>query len=158
MRTVLMAMMLLAGVTTTASAQTAPFEERLGEALFTALERELIGEYFRNHPMPKPERASGDDGGSKADNGKKADKGSKSGGKSKQAPPGLAKRSELPPGLARRDVLPPGLQGRGLPTDLEARLPTRQKGQQRVVVDTDVLLIETATGLILDIIRGAGGL
>lgn len=151
MRTVLMAMMLLAGVTT-ASAQTAPFEERLGEALFTALERELIAEYFRNHPMPKSERTSDDD------RGKKSDKGSKAGGKSKQAPPGLAKRSELPPGLARRDVLPPGLQGRGLPTDLEARLPTRKKGQERVVVDTDVLLIETATGLILDIIRGAGGL
>lgn len=148
MRMLMFAITLLAAAASAAGDNTR-LEARLGEAMFTAIERELIAEYFRQHPAPRASKTT-----------QRAGK-QKGAGKSKQAPPGLAGRSELPPGLARQlernGTLPPGLQGRGLPADLVARLPLRKPGQQRIVVDQDVLLIELATGLILDLIRGAAG-
>lgn len=73
-------------------------------------------------------------------------------------PPGLAKRDgDLPPGLQkqleRTGRLPPGLEKRRLPDDLEAALPPLEDGTDRHVVGRDVVLIETATGVILDILR-----
>ncbi|MCZ6862656.1 MAG: hypothetical protein O7I42_20695 [Alphaproteobacteria bacterium] len=72
-------------------------------------------------------------------------------------PPGLAKRDRLPPGLQkhiqRTGRLPPGLEKRTLPGDLRSRLP-RRAGQDYRVVGTDIVLIETATNLILDIMQG----
>ncbi len=72
-------------------------------------------------------------------------------------PPGLANRSQLPPGLQkhidRTGRLPPGLQKRTLPGDLRGLLPYR-KGQDYRVVGNDIVLIETATSLILDIMKG----
>lgn len=72
-------------------------------------------------------------------------------------PPGLAKRDRLPPGLAaqveRNGVLPPGLSGQALPDDLTRRLPRRAAEIDRVVVGSDVLLIERGTRLILDILE-----
>jgi len=74
-------------------------------------------------------------------------------------PPGLAKRSDLPPGLQkhleRNGTLPPGLAKRALPADLERTLPALPAGVERITVDDDLILIETATGRILDIIAGA---
>ncbi len=71
-------------------------------------------------------------------------------------PPGLAKRDRLPPGLQkqiqRNGSLPPGLAKRGLPGDLRGRLPHR-KGQDYRVVGSDIVLIETATNVILDIMK-----
>lgn len=82
-------------------------------------------------------------------------------GKSKQLPPGLAKRRTLPPGLARQiqrnGILPPGLARRTLPPGLASRLPALPPGQQRLIVGNDVVLVERATGLILDVLRGALG-
>jgi len=75
------------------------------------------------------------------------------GGKSKGLPPGLAKRDELPPGLAKRDQLPPGLAKRDLPSDLEHKLGRTRHGTKRVIVGNDVLLIQAATGVVLDIIH-----
>jgi hypothetical protein len=49
----------------------------------------------------------------------------------------------LPPGLAKR-----------LPADLLARLG-RHHGAEAQLVGTDVLLVDTATGVILDILRNA---
>lgn len=76
-------------------------------------------------------------------------------------PPGLAKRDSLPPGLAKHlekhGTLPPGLELRGLPDSLEAQLPDPGPGRKRVVVDDDVLLIETRTGRVLDILRDVIG-
>jgi len=73
-------------------------------------------------------------------------------------PPGLAKREQLPPGLqkhiARDGTLPPGLAKRELPPDLRSRLPLRPKGQDYRVVGDDVVLIDTATRLILDVMKG----
>ena len=71
-------------------------------------------------------------------------------------PPGLSGRP-LPPGLQkhidRTGQLPPGLQKRSLPGDLRNRLPHRA-GQDYRVVGNDIVLIETATNLVLDIMQG----
>lgn len=94
----------------------------LADAVFTALERQIIRDYYRSN-----------------------------------LPPGLARRDSLPPGLrrqlARNGRLPPGLEKRALPPDLIARLPSRDRRYDRVLVGTDVLLILIATGVILDIIE-----
>ncbi len=49
--------------------------------------------------------------------------------------------------------VPPGLQKRSLPGDLRALLPIRA-GQDFRVVGNDIVLIETATSLILDVMQG----
>ena len=71
-------------------------------------------------------------------------------------PPGLTGRP-LPPGLQkhidRTGQLPPGLQKRTLPGGLRGLLP-RRAGQDYRVVGNDIVLIETATNLILDIMQG----
>lgn len=94
----------------------------LADAVFTALERQIIRDYYRRN-----------------------------------LPPGLARRDTLPPGLQRQLVrngrLPPGLEMRALPPDLLARLPSRDRRYERVIVGNDVLLILVATGIILDIIH-----
>ena len=84
--------------------------------------------------------------------------------KSKGLPPGLAKRETLPPGLARqlqeKGRLPAGIAKRDLPEDLLTRLPPRPDSQEVTVVEGDVVLVDTATGIILDILNdvanGAG--
>ncbi len=77
-------------------------------------------------------------------------------GSSQGLPPGLAGRP-LPPGLQkhidRTGQLPPGLQKRSLPGDLRSRLPHRA-GQDYRVVGNDIVLIEIATNLILDVMQG----
>jgi len=73
-------------------------------------------------------------------------------------PPGLAKRGSLPPGLQkqleRNGTLPPGLAKRDLPDDLKSKLPPVPEGLERVIADESVVLIEKATGKILDVIQG----
>lgn len=72
----------------------------------------------------------------------------------KRTPPGLARKGRnLPPGLAKRDTLPPGLQNRGLPSSLESRLSTLPGGFIRVVVGTDIVIMNTKTRLVMDIYR-----
>ena len=72
----------------------------------------------------------------------------------KKSPPGLAKREgNLPPGLAKRDVMPKGLQGRVLPGDLERQLSRLPDGYVRVIVGTDIVLMQTRTRVIIDILR-----
>ena len=92
----------------------------------------------------------------KSGKGKGAKKGNK--GKSKNLPPGLAKKDKLPPGLQKQvekgGSLPPGLAKRRLPSDLEARLGDPTIGTERVIVDTDVVLIEKGTEIVLDVIKG----
>ncbi len=67
-------------------------------------------------------------------------------GRYKGLPPGLAKQ------LRRNGTLPPGLRRNYLPPGLSARLPGLPPGHARVLVGNDVLLIQQATGLILDIL------
>ena len=65
----------------------------------------------------------------------------------KPLPPGIAKK------LARGGELPPGIAKRYLPGELEVRLPRHARGE-RIVVGADVLLIEVATGIVRDVLRG----
>ncbi len=116
--------------------------------VFTEMEKKVIREYFEDPAYggyTEETRKSRQGGGKK---GKKNNKG---------MPPGLAKRKELPPGLQRQlernGTLPPGLQKKALPSDLQTRLPREHRGYERVIVDTDVLLVEIATGVIRDVIQ-----
>ncbi|WP_051608820.1 anti-virulence regulator CigR family protein [Fodinicurvata fenggangensis] len=63
-------------------------------------------------------------------------------------PPGIAKN------LARGKPLPPGIAKKALPGDLQGRLPGRH-GYDRIIAGNDVLLVKAATGVIVDILRGA---
>jgi len=112
----------------------------IADILLTEIEKRIIREYYRGG-----EDAAG-----------KKDAKDKSG-----LPPGLAKKDGLPPGLAmqleRNGTLPPGLAKRDLPDDLLARLPRRPPGQNLVIVDDQVLLIERATDLILDVLEATAG-
>lgn len=63
-------------------------------------------------------------------------------------PPGIAKK------IARGGTMPPGIAKRYFPGELIGLLPPRP-GQQWVVVGTDVLLIQLATNLVLDILPRA---
>ncbi len=102
--------------------------DKLLGAIISATERALIGDYIKKAKV-----------------------------KHKGLPPGLAKRQYLPPGLQRHiertGRLPPGLEKRRLPGDLRALLPIRS-GQDFRVVGNDIVLIETATEVILDVMQG----
>jgi hypothetical protein len=108
------------------------------DIVFTEIERRIIRDYY--------DRIYRD----------WAEGGGKNKGKSKDLPPGLARKDTLPPGLAKQLVqngtLPPGLAKRSLPSDLVLRLPLRPAWQEIIIVDDKVLLIQRATNLILDIL------
>ncbi len=126
-------------------------------AVITALEQRLIRDYFKGLGREALGAGHGDEG--RGETGGRA-KGKAKGtvkGKAKHAPPGLARRERLPPGLAKRDTLPPGLRGRGLPGDLSSALPRRRPGQEFRVFDDDVVLLELATGRVIDILRDVLG-
>ena len=78
--------------------------------------------------------------------------------KHKKMPPGLAKKKKLPPGLqkqlSKRGKLPPGLEGRFLPHDLERQLSPLPGGYIRLKVGGNILLLNKATRVIVDIIYG----
>ena len=113
------------------------------EGGFTELEKQIIDKYFKKAGT---ESESSDI--ESTDNKKK---------KNKKLPPGLAKKEKLPPGLAkqleRNGTLPPGLAKRNLPDDLEAELPDPAEGLERTIVDNAVVLVEKATGRIVDILK-----
>jgi len=75
----------------------------------------------------------------------------------KKVPPGLAKKDSLPPGLAKQVVkngsLPPGLQGRVLPLNLETQLRKLPNGHARIIIGTDIAILNTTTRVITDIIK-----
>ncbi len=108
--------------------------------IISEIEHRIFGEYFG---LDQIEQDYGQ--------GKKKGKGKKKG-----LPPGLAKRGSLPPGLQKQldanGSLPPGLAKRDLPSDLQYSLPWRAT-EQFIIVDDDVLLVERATGVVLDIIE-----
>ena len=64
----------------------------------------------------------------------------------------------LPPGIARKvargGALPPGIAKKMLPGGLLTRLPSRP-GQEWRVVGTDVLIVEIATNVIVDVLKDA---
>lgn len=64
---------------------------------------------------------------------------------SKPLPPGIAKN------LQRGKPLPPGIAKRYLPSGLAGQLPVRD-GYERLIVGNDALLVQAATGIIVDIL------
>jgi hypothetical protein len=110
--------------------------------VFTPEQRKKIDDYFKNRRTSERDDAY--------------ERGGKKHGKDKGGlPPGLAKKDKLPPGLAKRDTLPPGLAKRALPSDLDRLLGSLPKDRERSIVGDDVVLIDTATNVILDILKGA---
>ena len=111
------------------------------EGGFTELEKQIIDKYFKktNNETNTSDRKN------------------KNKKKKKGLPPGLAKKEKLPPGLAkqleRNGTLPPGLAKRDLPADLESELPDPVEGLERTIVDNAVVLVEKATGRIIDIMK-----
>lgn len=111
--------------------------------VFTPEQRRIVDDYYRRQRSYDRE----DDG---------YERGGKKHGKDKGGlPPGLAKKDHLPPGLAKRDSLPPGLAKRALPGDLDDRLGPLPRNRERSIVGDDIVLIDTATNVVLDILKGA---
>ena len=143
-----------------------PSASDLGQVIFKEVEKRAIEEFFGKQAAQASKKASKDDdddekGEGKKKKGKKAKKSKGKGqgqGKNKGLPPGLAKRDSLPPGLQKHleknGTLPPGLAKRGLPSELESKLPEVPSGLERIIAGDDVVLMEKATGKILDIIQG----
>lgn len=79
--------------------------------------------------------------------------------KHKSMPPGLAKKKHLPPGLqkqlVKRGTLPPGLQGRSLPLGLERQMHDLPHDYIRVIVGSDIVLMNKKTRVIFDVMLGA---
>jgi hypothetical protein len=98
----------------------------LQEGIIDASEEALVRDYFRDNP---PQGLKG-------------------------LPPGIAKNVE------RGKPLPPGIAKRYLPQDLERQLAEREPSigtiVDAVIVGDDVAIVEQATGVIVDIIRGIG--
>ncbi|MDP6952672.1 MAG: hypothetical protein QGF53_07905 [Alphaproteobacteria bacterium] len=162
MRSLVILAALLAPFSVASAQQTTVMDEALGR-VFTEIERQVIEEYYRGRSGVHDDNGDDSDQGNRGGRGK--NKGNKNrgnagnGGNSGDLPPGLAKRDELPPGLERQlernGTLPPGLAKRNLPDDLRSRLRDPDDGTERQIVGTDVLLVDTATGVILDILRNA---
>ena len=108
-------------------------------AAFKEAERQMIYKYYGKHPEYYREYAY--------KKGTEPGKGNKH--KQKGLPPGIAMK------LERGGTLPPGIAKQVLPGDLESQLPPLRKGYERRVVGEDVLLVESATGKIADIITDA---
>ncbi len=66
----------------------------------------------------------------------------------KPLPPGIAKK------IARGGTLPPGIAKKTLPGGLLAQLPVR-RGQEWRLVGTDLLIVEVASNVIVDVLTGA---
>lgn len=114
------------------------------EGGFSELEKQIIEKYFKKAKTTVSTKTEEND----KKNKKKKEKG---------LPPGLARKEKLPPGLAKQleknGILPPGLAKRNLPDDLNAKLPDPVEGLERTIVDNAVVLVEKATGRIVDILK-----
>lgn len=128
--------------------------DRIEDSVFSEVERQIMERYFHEERHERSEDGDRDEDGSRK-HGKKDKKGKGSKGGKQGLPPGLAKRDSLPPGLAKRETLPPGLEKRALPEDLERRLPPPRKGTERLLVEGAAVLVEKATGKVLDILEDA---
>lgn len=171
-----------------ASSSSSGVLQKIGEAVFSAVEKKAIEEFFGHSATPterviidtartvirsatgqpspqsagqtsQVEKDDDDDSSWKKKKHKHKNKGrgkSKGRGKQKGLPPGLARRGELPPGLQKRAAkygsLPPGSAKRELPTDLAAKLPPPTPGTERMVAGSDVVLIDRATNVVLDVL------
>ena len=125
-----------------ALAQKLPTAQEVGNVIFKEVEKRAIEEFFGK------KAADAVTGGK----GKKAKKGKKNKGK------GRGRGGGLPPGLQKQleknGTLPPGLAKKSLPPGLQKKLGDAPPGTKRAVAGNDVVLLEKATGKILDVIQG----
>ena len=117
--------------------------DRIIQRVFNEAERAVIEEFYNSERLKK----------TKSEGASKKGKGDKKG-----LPPGLAKKEKLPPGLQKQLIkngrLPPGLEKRSLPEGLYSRIEScRIKGLKCHEVGADVILIDAATEIIVDILR-----
>ena len=91
---------------------------------FSNHEIETIRAYYRDHEAP----------------------GQAGGKKSKGLPPGIAKN------LQRGKTLPPGIARQALPGALLGKLPPAPDGYERIILAGKILLVETATQVIHDVL------
>ena len=99
--------------------------ERIANAVFSEVERQIIGEYFHKH------------GHSSGKKGK---------GKPRGLPPGIAKN------LQRGKPLPPGIAKQHFPVGLIDLLPPAPRGFERIIVGAKIILVEVATQIIHDVL------
>lgn len=164
MRTLIVALLALmlgqhANAQSSPPAQGQSVLDDIAKVVFEEAERRVIKEYYDRVPGAKASDEQGEEKdkstSAKKDKGKSKDKSAKGKGRGNGLPPGLAKRDQLPPGLAKRgNRLPPGLMKSDLPADLEETLPELPDNVERVVIDTDILLVQKGTDLILDVMEG----
>lgn len=128
---------LIAGSVTAAADTAGATAGGLTEVVFSAAERALVADYYSHNAQ----QAVGNESPKKY-KGRKANKGRGVG------PQGL------PPGLAKKQRLPPGIAKRQLPDALTAQLPSPPDGFERMIVDTNLVLVETATQVVHDVISG----
>lgn len=126
--------------------------DKILDRVFTETEKVIIEDYYKGQ---RGDRQTQQRGG---DRGKGRTAGGSPPGLAKQGktPPGLAMQQNaghLPPGLAKQGKIPPGLARQDLPEGLRGRLPMRD-GLERVIVDGNVVLIDSATEIVLDILKG----
>lgn len=172
-----LAMIFAAFVMSSSTAWAQSTTDIIRDTVFSEVEKRIIGQHYgvdvqqqsQDATMPtwavkddqgddERDDEDNDDRDKKNKNKKDKDKGHKKDkGKSKGMPPGLAKRDSLPPGLQKQldknGRLPPGLAKRDLPSELASKLPERAADQDVVVVEKDVVLMDKATGVILDVLK-----
>lgn len=136
---------------------------------FSGAEADQIRDFFRQRAsdlgvddvLDEAERVAGrgngdeDDEGER-DTGAKVKEGKGNAAKGNGRGRGNRGRPSLPPGIAknleRGKSLPPGIARNYLPDGLEDGLPVRE-GQSRVVIDDDVVLVDDATNVVIDILQ-----
>ena len=138
------------------------------DAAFSELERQIIEGYYGEK---KTSRGEGEDEDRMERKSKRADrdededddtdrKGKKDKKDKKSKKDKKDKQKDLPPGIAKKlergGQLPPGIAKRYLPEELESSLPETKEGYERVISDGKVLLVEAATGVIVDMIDTIG--
>lgn len=127
---VLLSMSLVLPVSVPAGDVVGDIVNETAHKVFTETERRVIRDYYGD-----AEHGSGE-----------ANARGKGPGKNGKLPPGLQKQ------LEKNGQLPPGLQKKSLPAGLSGRLPPAPQGYERVIVGSDVVLVETASQVIADII------
>ncbi len=137
----------LAVPATVTQAQKLPSAKDVGNIIFKEVEKRAIEEFFGKKAAEKTTSGKG----------KKAKKGKGKGrGKGRGRGQGRGRGGGLPPGLQkqleRNGTLPPGLAKRELPPGLQSKLGDAPPGTERVIAGDAVVLLEKATGKILDVI------
>jgi hypothetical protein len=133
----LMAIMTLAIGAAGWTAASRPADAGSPEFSFSLKEKQVISSFYDGG-------GGGGDQGGQGGQGKGKDKNKKNKGVGSQG---------IPPGLAKKGgALPPGIAKRQLPNNLNSQLPPPPRGFERVIVDTDILLVNTATQVIHDVL------